>query len=347
MSGSGESKPGHLVRILGVTRLVHVEGPTDRRVAAIAGMQRGRVARRQLLAAGLSRGAITTRRDRGLLHPIHRGVFAVGHTATIELGRETAALLACGEDAILSHLSAAALWRVISPPRAAEPIDVTLAGRRSTWNRDGIRAHASPTIARRDIVIHRGLPVTSPARMLLEIAPMVTMRELERAFDESMALKLVSRTKIEELLARSNGHRGVGALAHLVAKRRPSALTRSQAEERMLELIRAASLPEPEVNVQLHGFQADFLWRSARVAVEIDGYDWHWSRSAFDRDRRKDAVFRDRGVELWRLTPWQLDDQPLAVVGRLARLIALGDARTFGDARTLSLPAEAPRAAPR
>jgi very-short-patch-repair endonuclease len=182
-------------------------------------------------------------------------------------------------------------------------------------------------LTKQDVTIHRGLPVTSPARTLLDCAETLTPRALERALDEALALRIVSISKLREVLSRAHGRHGAPLLKALLDHRGPSTITRSQAEERMLELIRLAGLPAPELNVTLEGgFTVDFLWRQQRVALEVDGYAWHHTKSAFERDRRKDAFLKRAGLDLARVTWDQMRDEPLAIIAKLATTIALGTA---------------------
>lgn len=309
-------------RVVGVSDVVVVSGTPDQRISAVADTQSGRISWEQLIAIGLTPRMIRTRVCSGQLRPLHRGVYAVGHATDVEVGNEIAALLACGPDAILSCDTAMSLWGLI-PRSPGADIDVTLLGGRYGRNRPGIRVHRSLSLTQADVVTRHRLPVTTPARALLDYAETHTPREVERALDEGLATRIVSRTKVREVLDRCGaGRRGGPILAGLVARRRPSSITRSHAEERMMELIRAAGLPAPETQHPLHGFEADFYWPQADVVVEVDGYQWHSTRSAFERDRRKDRVFRDAGLDVTRLTVEQLEQESLAIVARLARVIA-------------------------
>ena len=317
------------MRVLGDWGIVVVEGTPHERVGALAGRQRGHVTHQQLLAAGLTRASIRTMVSQGSMIPVHRGVYVVGHLAPVSLGREAASLLACGEHAILSHTSAASIWELPPWQLAGAYVELTLVSGRWSRKRSGIRAHRSAIITPKDVRIHDRLPVTSPARTLLDVAglPASTRRDVERALDEALARRIVSLTKIAELLERSAGHPGHGILSALVAQRGPSTVTRSQAEERMLGLIRAADLPAPELNVRLLGFTVDFFWREQRVALEVDGYAWHSSHSAFERDRRKANALTDAGVPLIRATWDQMNSEPFAIVARLAQMLANATAR--------------------
>lgn len=289
----------------------------DRAIAELAAAQYGVVSRAQLLAAGISSAAIETRLRGHRLHAIHRGVYVVGHTALVPLARELAAVLACGPDAALSHRSAASLWQVLEAEDG--PIDVTVP--RSNRRRPGLRVHRSRVLRREDLRTVRGVPVTSPARTLLDLAEVARDRELERAVDEAIVRRLISRAALAAAVDGANGHRGTGRLRRLLARGEEPAFTRSQAEERFLALVRSAGLPAPEVNVQVAGQLVDFLWRDRRVVVEIDGYRFHSSPAAFERDRLRDAELSASGFRVIRITWRQLSEEPFAVVARLAAVL--------------------------
>lgn len=320
-----EAESAHLVKVLGVRDLTPVSGPRDRRIAAIAEAQRGRVSRRQLLAAGIGESTIDRLLVKGQLQRLHGGVYAVGHLAPISLGAETAALLACGEGTVLSHHTAATLWKLA---RAGDDgiVDVVVPEGQAT-RRYGVRVHRSRLLLPREICVRHGLPVTSPARTLLDIAEVVSQRELERALDQGLVNRIVRIPEVTDVLSRAIGRRGAPRLASMLERRSGPTITRSEAEERMLGLIRAAQLPPPEVNVRIHGYEVDFLWREQRVVVEVDGYRYHAGRSAFERDRAKAASLTAAGLQVMRITWLQMDEESHAVIARLAQSLVWGDVR--------------------
>jgi very-short-patch-repair endonuclease len=291
----------------------------DWMIATLATMQYGVVSRAQLLVAGIGPSAIATRIKRHQLHPLHRGVYAVGHTALVPFARELAAVLACGPGAVLSHWSAAWLWRLVEI--AGEPIHVTVP--RSNRRRPGLIVHRSRSLAPEDTAMHRGIPVTAPARTLLDLAEIATPRELERAFDEAIIQRTTDHAALAAVVERSHGHRGTGKLRDLLTRAEGPAFTRSEAEERLLSLIRGAGLPTPAVNTYVAGHLVDFHWPDARLVIEVDGYRFHSSRAAFERDRRHDADLIDAGFRAIRVTWRQLVDEPLVVVARIARALTV------------------------
>jgi very-short-patch-repair endonuclease len=312
------------VRVVGARSELTVTGSRDERIAQIARLQRGRVARRQLVAAGIGYSSIAWMVERHRLHPELPGVYAVGHAATAEWCRETAALLAVRDGASLSHLTAAGLWRLCP---ADGLIHVTVAGGASA-SPPGVHVHRSRCLTARDLRFHKGLPVTSPARALLDIAPLVTDRELELAFDRGVVDRVIRTADVAAVLSRAGGHPGRGRLSSLMADGTAgTTMTRSEAEERMLALVRAAELPPPEVNARVHGYEVDFLWREVGFAVEVDGFRFHSPRTAFERDRRKDRHLRRAGIDVMRVTWRQLEAEPYALVARIAEALARAGSR--------------------
>jgi predicted transcriptional regulator of viral defense system len=218
----------------------------DARVAELAARQWGVVSRAQLRAQGLSNDAVRRRVRAGRLHRLHHGVYAVGHTVLRSEGRRLAAVLACGAGAVLSHRSAAAHWGLL--PTGATRIDVTIP-RTARAGDAKIRLHHSRSLIACDTTTHQGIPITSVARTLLDLAATVRADRLERALAQAEHLQLYDHIAIAELLARANGHRGRKALTEATAL--DPKLTRSEWEVRLLELVRAAALPEPLVNLAL------------------------------------------------------------------------------------------------
>jgi predicted transcriptional regulator of viral defense system len=290
--------------------------PPDRRVAELAGRQWGVVSLAQLRAAGLSDDAVQRRVGAGRLHRLHHGVYAVGHTVLKREGRWLAAVLACGDGAVLSHRSAAAHWGLLQSE--ATRTDVTIPRRRAA--NATIRPHISRSLIARDTTTHQGIPITSVSRTLLDLAATVRPDRLERALAQAEHLELYDHRAITELLARANGHRGKGALTEATALE--PKLTRSEWEDRLLKLVRAAALPEPLVNLPFDApdygeCKPDFHWPSHRLIVETDGWRTHRTRAAFESDRAKDAALTAVGYRVVRFT-WRTPD---AVI--LKRLRAL------------------------
>jgi very-short-patch-repair endonuclease len=293
--------------------------PKDRLIGDLAGRQYGVVSRSQLLSMGIGTGAITTRVRKHYLHRLHRGVYAVGHMALVPLAREMAAVLACGRGAAISHRSAAVVWHLLASTEDAE-IDVTVPAR-GRGSRSGLRIHRSRQLSPQDIRHLRGLPVTAPWRTLVDLADTGSDRELERATHEALTRRLVNARRLLADLNRYRGRRGIGRLRKLLEDDESPTITRSEAEERFLALVRVAGLPAPEVNVPLRGHEVDFLWRDQGLVVEVDGFQFHSTRAAFERDRQRDAELQAAGLRVLRLTWRQVVHSPYATLTNLVRAL--------------------------
>jgi very-short-patch-repair endonuclease len=279
----------------------------------------------------VSSSAIARLVARGFLWPEHPGVYVAGFPgaiADLPGAAQASALLAVRPGACLSHGSAWRWWLADTPPRpapsdAAQTIHVTLPGNRARGP-EGVVVHRSTILVARDLRIRDGLPLTSPARVLLDLAgdPERSARELERDFDTALARRLITRRDVGELLRRCGRHPGRARLSALEESARSTTFTRSEAEERMLALVRAADLAAPLVNAPSHGYEIDFLWPQAGVAVEVDGYAFHSGRDAFERDRRRDQILLAAGIRVLRVTWRQLTDEPFAVTASLAAALA-------------------------
>jgi len=327
-----EADSTHLVKVLGVCAPISVSGSRDQKLAAIAATQRGRVSRRQLRAASFSDGATDRLVSKGRLHRLHTGVYAVGHLAPIPLGAETAALLACREGSALSHLTAATLWKLLRPastPGADATVDVMIVGAQ-TARPTGVRVHRTRRLLPHEVRVLERLPVTSPARTLLDSADLLSEYELEWAVNEAQVSRIVRVAELRDVLSRAAGRRGSPLLAKLLEGRREPALTRSEAERRLIALIRSARLPTPSTNVRLHGYSVDALWREQRLVVEVDGFRYHGGRNAFERDRAKGATPTAAGFDVMRVTWRQMEDEAYAVIARLAQALAWAQARRAG-----------------
>ncbi len=298
---------------------VSISGPRAERIAAVARLQRGRIAFRQLRAIGVAPASVAWLVAKGHLFPSLRCVFAVGHTARIELGAETEALLSVRDGGALSHWSAAALLGLWTPVPAVVDVSVDYS---SAATNAGVRVHRSRILESRDVWIRNGLPVTSPARTLLDIAASATDRQLEVAFDRGITERTLRTSHVVDLLSRAGGHRGRARLAALLEQEQgASTMTRSDGEERMLALIREAALPLPQVNAPFGPWELDFYWPEARFVVEVDGYPYHSSRYRFERDRRKDNDLRRADIEVMRIVRREINERSHGLVADLARAL--------------------------
>ena len=275
------------------------------------------MSRRQLLAAGLSKDEIDYRIEIGRLHPVHRGVYLVGHPAATRLATLTAAVLAGGNGAFLSRDAAAELWE-IAPGRAGD-IDISTTGRQIR-RRPGIRPHRVPALSTADLRRRHGIPLTSPAFTLLDLSAERSRADLSEAVAEAHALRLATRSDLIDVLERYPARPGAARLsALLAADPREVARMRSVAERELWRLIKRARLPLPEANVVVEGQHVDFAWRDRRVVVEVDGYWFHSTRPKRRNDRRKDDVLRNAGWTVIRIDYEELLQEPEAVLVRIAR----------------------------
>lgn len=282
----------------------------------------GVVSAKQLRASGFGAGAIKRRLRAGRLHRIHRGVYLVGHTAAPPGATEMAAVLSCGAGSVISHRSAARLWGLPFLASWRLPVEVTVAGRDPGRKRN-IRIYRVGTLDSRDAGIVSGIPVTSPARTLVDLAALLPASALECVVAEAHVLELVRGADLLAQLKRSRGRRGVAMLRHLLSLENGPAVKRSEAERRMVRLIRAAAFPEPEVNARFQHVEVDFLWRRHRVALEVDGFRYHFHARAFERDRERDAALVASGFVVLRITWRQLLRNPEVVIARIAAALAL------------------------
>jgi very-short-patch-repair endonuclease len=246
-------------------------------------------------------------------------VYAVGHARLTVRGRWMAAVLACGDDALLSHRSAAALWGMAQAH--ARQIDVTSVGRSRAGPR-GITLHRSRSVHDDDRTVSEGIRVTSIARTLLDLAEVVSPRKLERAIEEGERLRLLDLRALTRLCARSRGRHGVAPLRALLEKLEPPPETRSELERLFIQLCRDSGLPRPAVNVSLAGYEVDAHWPGSRLVVELDGYAFHRTRAAFERDRARDARLQLAGYQVLRVTSRRLLGEPRELAAAIRSMLA-------------------------
>jgi hypothetical protein len=262
----------------------------DLAIAALADAQHGVVSRPQLLNAGLTAREIDRRMQAKRLRQIHRGVYAVGHRALRAEGRWMAATLAVG--GVLSHAAAAAAWEL--RPTSAAAIEVTVRGDGGRDRRAGLRVHRSTTLTPAQVTAHRGgIPITTPARTIIDLAHRLRRRELEYIVDLADQRGLVDFDDLRRATPTS--------LKALLQDYDPPK-TRSEHERRFLALCDAHKIPPPETNAIIEGVEVDFVWRARRLVVEVDGYRYHRSPSRFESDREKDVHLTTRGWRVLRFT---------------------------------------------
>lgn len=234
-----------------------------------------------------------------------------------------AAVLACGAGAVLSHRSAAALWRVRGTRRGS--IEVTT-GRKSR-PRSGIERHFA-VLPADEVRVERGIPVTSLPRTLFDLAAVGSVDEVERALRQSEYLRLHDRLSLPHLLERYPGRRGSRCVRACLARRAEApGRTRSWLEERFLPFLDRHRLPRPQLNAWIEAgersYEVDCLWPGTRTIVELDGFAAHGTRVSFREDRARDRRLRVAGYAVTRIAPEQLEHEPDALADDLARLLTL------------------------
>lgn len=292
----------------------------DEILTRLAATQHGVVARAQLVAAGVGPDLIDHRLRSGRLRRVHRGVYQVGPVCPPG-AREMSAVLACGGDAFVSHRSAAVLWKMTPPHERRGPVDITVTSGHPRTRSD-IRVHRVRTLGSIEVGACDGIPITSPARTLFDLADSANDRNLERTLAEALALRIVDEAAIRSVLARHHRRRGTARLLRLLeGGPGTAARTRSEAEERFLALVRRAGLPSPAANTGIAGCEVDFLWRAERLVVEVDGRAYHASSNRFERDRRRDATLLAAGYRVMRVTWEQIVKEPEALLVTLTRVL--------------------------
>ncbi|MBV9684115.1 MAG: DUF559 domain-containing protein [Solirubrobacterales bacterium] len=285
-------------------------------IAVLAGRQCWYITRKQLLAIGLSTAAIEHRIAIGRLIRVHAGVYAVGHINATPVARAAAAVLACGPGALLSHGSGGTLWGYNKYWDMPFEVTVTTSHRR----RPGITVHRSRTLTEADIDCQLDVPVTSPARTLLDITPRLTDKRLRRAINDSRHARYLHLDDLADVLRRNPAHHGTKRLLPFVQQ--PRGITRSDLEDRFVALARRYGLPTPETNVPLHGYVVDVLFRAERVIVEIDTWDSHGLRTSFGSDRKRDAEMLAFGYVTIRTTDERLEEDPEHEVRLILKVLA-------------------------
>lgn len=297
----------------------------DTEIARLAERQYGVVARGQLLALGLGEDSLQHRLECGRLHLLHQGTYAVGHRDVPRSGRWMAAVLATGPHAVLSHWSAAALWMI--RPNSRSIVDVTTPHKSRSW--DGIKRHHK-ALPSDEVTVKDGIPVTSVPRTIFDLAATEDVDTVAAMLRESEHRNLWDRLSLPHLVERYPGRRGVKKvrLALQRVTEEPTGRKRSKLEERFAPFIRRHHLPMPRFNdwilLGAKRYQVDCHWPGTGQIVELDGWEGHHTRSAFQDDRERDRRLRVAGYSVTRLTWNQLRDEPEAIAFDLRVLLASG-----------------------
>ncbi|MGI9183528.1 MAG: type IV toxin-antitoxin system AbiEi family antitoxin domain-containing protein [Solirubrobacteraceae bacterium] len=274
-------------------------------LAELAGRQFGVVSRGQLLGLGFSPDQIRGRLRRGLLHRVHRDVYAVGHRRLVPHARLVAALLTCGPAAFLSHRIAAAVWGLreinvrhieVTVPGASAPVRAELVMHRTTN-----RPHPA------DISSRNGLRVSSVPRLLIELAATETPVELDRLITEAVRRRILNLEALEAALKRHSRWPGLARLKPALRAYRPRRDRKSDLERAFDRLITETDVPPPQRNVIVHGWELDCYWPGAKLAVELDGRPYHVAVRDTERDKIKDANLLRHGINVLRITDLRLE----------------------------------------
>lgn len=271
------------------------------------------VTRKQLLAAGVSGDEIRWRLREGSLIQVHRGVYRVGHKAPSIEARYLAAVLACGDGAVLSGLAAGYLWGLVKgtapPPEVTAPTIRRVKGVRTR------RARRRATEATK----RHGIPVTTVPRTLVDLSSLLQLEDLARACHEAGVLHRTTPRDVEAVLRQRPSTPGARQLRKVLHG--DVHVTLSALERRFLELLREAGLPLPETNRVAGTKRVDCRWPRHKLTVELDSYRFHNSRHAWEQDRRREREAHARGDDFRRYTPADVFDDPTRMLAELRGLL--------------------------
>jgi predicted transcriptional regulator of viral defense system len=280
-------------------------------LAEMAGRSHGVVTRVQVLRAGITAEEIRQRMQNGSLQREHPGVYRVGHRARSVEARYLAAVWACGEGAVLSGRAAAHLWGLIKGPAPAPA--VTAPAKRRVH---GVVTHRARHIER---TTHRGIPITTVPRTLVDLASHLSLDALARACHEAGVLHNTTPRQVEAVLAKRPTTKGATKLRAVLRGDMP--VTLSELERRFQKRLKEAGLPLPETNRPAHGRRVDCRWPDRRLTVELDSYRYHHSRHAWEQDRRREREARARGDEFRRYTYGDVVESPRLMLAELRVLL--------------------------
>ena len=307
---------------------------------ALAENQHGVLARHQLIGVGYTREAIDHRIRKGRLHPLHRGVYVVGRPHATDHGRWMAAVLACGDGAVISHSSAAALWRIGTEQSGHVEVSLPSSSRRS---HPGLRIHRRLSLnPPRDLTREYGIPVTTPVQTLIDMSLRLDRQGVERMINEADKYNLTHPPQLREALDARAGEPGAAKL-RFILDRRTFRLTKEELERRFLPLARQAGLPTPLTGQFVNDFEVDFYWPDLGLVVETDGLRYHRTPAEQARDRLRDQAHTAAGLTPLRFTHEQVRYGPehvLAVLRATANVLAGRSPQSEAEASAVrSLPA--------
>jgi len=284
-------------------------------IARLAGRQFGVIAWWQLITLGLDRGAIAHRLLIGRLHPLHFGVYAVGHPHVGRPGRLMAAALAFGPGAVLSHRTAAEIWGIL---RLTITRPHVTSAQRTFHGRPGIVLHRVRRLAPELTTTVDGLPVTTVPRVLLDLAGERDLRPLRRAWEGAQRERLLDIDEVIHLCANSPGRR-IKPLKVLIAEATDAPDTKSELEDRFTDFLGNYDLPHAQRNVLVAGYEVDAHFPGTGLIVELDGKHWHWHRR--EQDSERDADLHIANYVVYRITWQALTKHPERTAEKIRRLL--------------------------
>lgn len=280
--------------------------------------QHGVVASRQLPSIGFGPEMVRGMVELCQLVPIRRDVYAAGHAHLSRRGRWMAAVLACGNHALLSHESAACLWG-LGGDRPL--VDVNAGGgRQGQLRREGVRLHRCK-MDPEDRTVEARIQVTTVARTLFDCAEVVDAQRLRGFWEEADRLKLLELAAVERICERGRGRRALRPIRLLLAEARAPSTTRSPLEDRFRAFCEAHRIPLPATNVLVLGHEVDVLWPEERLIAELDSWEFHGHRAAFNRDRARDSARLVAGYRTIRVTHDRLDGEAATLLAELRSLL--------------------------
>jgi putative AbiEi antitoxin of type IV toxin-antitoxin system/uncharacterized protein DUF559 len=300
------------------------------RLAGLAERQWGVVTTAQLRDAGLRDRGITDWVRSGRLRRLYRGVYALGHDRLRLEGRWLAAVFACGPGTVLSHRDAAQLWELRQSRSAV--IELTVPSRNGRMKRAGVRVHRTGRLPAEEVTVRGGIPVTTVARTLLDLADVLDRQALKRAITQAEYLNRFDLTALDAVVQNNPGRRGAKLLEASTGRLHR---TRSGLELRFLAFVERHGVEEPESGVWIEGYEADFVWTRAGLVVELDGLAAHSTRAALSADRLRDRRLWSAGFRTMRLTDDALDDEA-AVLDDLAQAGVSVPSRSRASAKSPS-----------
>lgn len=296
-------------------------------IRSLAERQHGVVAHRQLVELRIGSSLLFRRQEAGLLVPLHKGVYALGHQHLARDGRWMAAVLACGTGAVLSHWDAGRLWGLCGSQGQIEVLRQS-GGFRPEGHR-GVRIHQTRRLFSYEVTMQRGIPVAVMERVLLDLAGRTDGKRLERMFVQAYKRDDFSWSRLSRIITRRRGCKGVGKLRRIALEVNPEALdTKSAAEVDFLALWREVDPLVPAVNTLVEGHLVDFLWSEQKVIVETDSWSHHGDPLAFEKDHQRDVELTAAGYDVHRTTAKMLERDPESFLQNVRRAIQARTAST-------------------